>query len=365
MIFSKKFSRGHTMKIQLVNTKLLALLLLAIVPVTAAMAQPDNEPGMAKLPANPQGGPPPDAVLTPDQKLIDTRETFAGMMNPAKAISLSTPESTVRSFMWGFFKGDFKIARECVEGSLPYEKLIEVEKTIKKEMLDSAGEVRVLISEVHTYINGKNATVTLHFLASVDKEKQKIMVIESVERIKLHKNENTWQIVPEYHEPMEPIMGTPMLAEDILGNFFRVFVTADALSAAGTEAACQSNMKQLGLGIMMHVQDFDEVFTLTDDWVQQLLPYVKNEVITKCPAGENKNTAYSINNGLKGKKLVDLRGREHVIMVYEGQDGKFEYRHRTNTATNILFADGHVKAYSKNELDLALQNGTVRWKPEN
>jgi len=61
------------------------------------------------------------------------------------------------------------------------------------------------------------------------------------------------------------------------------------------QTACQSNMKQLGLAIMMYVQDYDERFvSVYDDgngypagriiWADKIFPYVKNRQVFVCPS---------------------------------------------------------------------------------
>ncbi len=66
------------------------------------------------------------------------------------------------------------------------------------------------------------------------------------------------------------------------------------------KSTCQSNLKQLGLGIMQYVQDYDERYpSVYDDargypagrliWADKIMPYVKNRKVFVCPS----NTAAS------------------------------------------------------------------------
>jgi prepilin-type N-terminal cleavage/methylation domain-containing protein/prepilin-type processing-associated H-X9-DG protein len=64
------------------------------------------------------------------------------------------------------------------------------------------------------------------------------------------------------------------------------------------KAACQSNLKQIGLGIAMYVQDYDETYPLSSMgytngyWYQILQPYIKNTQVFICPtAGVIMNAA--------------------------------------------------------------------------
>ena len=56
------------------------------------------------------------------------------------------------------------------------------------------------------------------------------------------------------------------------------------------QTACLSNMKQLMLGALMYVQDYDETFPMdcganpTMGFPDQIMPYIKNEQIFVCPS---------------------------------------------------------------------------------
>src|SRR5262245_63205815 len=57
-------------------------------------------------------------------------------------------------------------------------------------------------------------------------------------------------------------------------------------------SACQSNLKQLGLGMMQYVQDNDERFprlviqsgVYSDGWAGDIYPYVKSSSVFQCPS---------------------------------------------------------------------------------
>ena len=59
-------------------------------------------------------------------------------------------------------------------------------------------------------------------------------------------------------------------------------------------SSCQSNMKQIGLGMLQYTQDYDERTTLTDynnnySWRDAIYPYVKSEQIFMCPSDPGNN----------------------------------------------------------------------------
>lgn len=50
---------------------------------------------------------------------------------------------------------------------------------------------------------------------------------------------------------------------------------ADAMERART-SACQSNLKQVALAMLMYAQDYDEAYVIADRWPEALHPYTKN-----------------------------------------------------------------------------------------
>ncbi|HVK04182.1 MAG TPA: DUF1559 domain-containing protein [Armatimonadaceae bacterium] len=80
------------------------------------------------------------------------------------------------------------------------------------------------------------------------------------------------------------------------------------------QAACLSNQKQIGTGLMMYMQDYDEVYPMhidcnvpascfTMNWMMMIEPYTKNRQIYICPSRSDMvyggtNTSYYISYGL-------------------------------------------------------------------
>ena len=59
------------------------------------------------------------------------------------------------------------------------------------------------------------------------------------------------------------------------------------------QASCQSNLKQLALGVLMYAQDYDETLPATPSWGvsgslyhwwDKVMPYVKNVQLYRCPS---------------------------------------------------------------------------------
>jgi prepilin-type N-terminal cleavage/methylation domain-containing protein/prepilin-type processing-associated H-X9-DG protein len=59
-------------------------------------------------------------------------------------------------------------------------------------------------------------------------------------------------------------------------------------------SSCQSNEKQIGLGLMQYVQDYDETMPMNStneavgaNWVDKIQPYIKSYQLFKCPSDTN------------------------------------------------------------------------------
>ena len=169
-------------------------------------------------------------------------------------------------------------------------------------------------------------------------------------------------------------------------------------------SSCQSNLKQIGLGIQQYTQDYDEKmpysaslygaanFATTAgsiNWIAGIQPYVKSWQLFRCPSaqavtgipapnGEN-DASYMMNGVTVGRSLSKLRNPAELILVHEhffrsrdafvrpcpttGSpsapfDGPFTawlesgeaYNFLHFDGGNVLFTDGHVKWRRQNGL---------------
>jgi prepilin-type N-terminal cleavage/methylation domain-containing protein/prepilin-type processing-associated H-X9-DG protein len=80
-------------------------------------------------------------------------------------------------------------------------------------------------------------------------------------------------------------------------------------------ASCMSNLKQMGLGMMMYVQDYDETFPdryyenseTTQYWWILLQPYTKSEQLFQCPSSPFSRSTTAITNGEYGANLFVIK----------------------------------------------------------
>src|SRR6476661_7875124 len=66
-------------------------------------------------------------------------------------------------------------------------------------------------------------------------------------------------------------------------------------------ASCQSNLKQIGLGLIQYTQDYDEMTPqeATADglrWMDEIYPYVKSEQIFVCPSTSSSQKKFVLNS---------------------------------------------------------------------
>jgi len=144
------------------------------------------------------------------------------------------------------------------------------------------------------------------------------------------------------------------------------------------QASCSSNLKQLALGWLMYVQDYDERCmavcwgTGNTCWDRRdlaqggraLMPYSKNEQIYFCPSAEKPSdssaSSYNTNRviGWTPKKLSVLQEPSRTLLFGEGNGlrwmpynptccggnaGHKGMKPNHNEGANCAYTDGHVK----------------------
>jgi len=154
---------------------------------------------------------------------------------------------------------------------------------------------------------------------------------------------------------------------------FPVFAKAREAARA---TACKNNLKQIGTGIMMYVQDYDELYmgrSFAGHWGIAIQPYVKNTQLFRCPSnptntrvadgsGGQLTPCYGLNawnhDGAISQAVVDAPAdrilvgenfnNNHNDFAHWNWGAANDYRDRQfaghSGTQNFLYEDGHVKA---------------------
>ncbi|MGD9519772.1 MAG: DUF1559 domain-containing protein [Armatimonadota bacterium] len=173
------------------------------------------------------------------------------------------------------------------------------------------------------------------------------------------------------------------------------------------QASCASNLKQLGLGWQMYVQDYDErcmavcytgvsnsCWDRRDYWFYHggggscLGPYVKNWDIYFCPSVNPSTTdvtvcTYNTNKAIgqpPGVKLAELQEPSRTMLFSEGNSTRWMPYNGTccssrplttnrpkvvqpnhNEGANVAFCDGHVKWYKTSDIPMDDYRDSSLW----
>lgn len=142
-----------------------------------------------------------------------------------------------------------------------------------------------------------------------------------------------------------------------------VYLASRPLKRSGQTWNCQSNLKQIGLGMFQYTRDYDEQFPRAENWMEELRPYTvryKNSVDSKifqqvfrCPT---KQSYYALNVYYDRLSMIQDKSPSSSPLVFDFAGGRLNQSddgknwpispvHTTlqTTGNNVLFGDGHVE----------------------
>ncbi len=123
--------------------------------------------------------------------------------------------------------------------------------------------------------------------------------------------------------------------------------------------SCQSNLKQIALGIKQYERDNNEKFPPANKWMDAVKPYVTsvgNEQWFQCPSQTTQGFGYAFNSLLSQKSPKNFPHLDSTVSVYDSTDSQrnasglgenLAFRHQNGA--NTAFADGHVKWFPKTQ----------------
>ena len=122
--------------------------------------------------------------------------------------------------------------------------------------------------------------------------------------------------------------------------------------AKAQQAACLSNLKQLALAALMFASDNDDTFPDADKWTDQIMPYLRNEQVLRCPSAPGLECAYAMNRALSGRHQDAVGPTAEQLLLFDsnlgkrnssGGAGEVADPPRHEGGNNFCFVDGHAK----------------------
>lgn len=141
-------------------------------------------------------------------------------------------------------------------------------------------------------------------------------------------------------------------------------------------SVCHSNLKQMALGHIQYIQDYDDLMPQisagNQGWVDLLQPYMISAQIYQCPTAENRaiekaplSTDYFLNARVAGLKRSRIPSGSQTLLLGEGFDNGGTNSHFSELPFDWLTAE---KSPIKRHLDganYAWVDGHVKWlRPE-
>ena len=130
-------------------------------------------------------------------------------------------------------------------------------------------------------------------------------------------------------------------------------------------SSCQSNEKQIALGLKQYLQDNNEKYPAATGWQAALEPYVKSSALFKCPSASGTGAFdYSFNSYLSRLNESKIEFSETTVLTTESARASQAAAETSSTAgerhfegSNYAFTDGHVKWLKLPQVDATTNNG--------
>jgi prepilin-type processing-associated H-X9-DG protein len=194
-------------------------------------------------------------------------------------------------------------------------------------------------------------------------------------------------ISPQWNWPGRIFLGV------IVVNTATAFLSLFKTRESGGPVPCQSNLKQISLGVLQYCDDYDGKMPITaagGGWAEALQPYLKSTQLFRCVSARpgatgTTYTDYFYNARNQGRVIKIIEEPWRVIMLGDGNDGRdatnasyaltsiaeawrtdssspaFRHENRANYA----FVDGHVKAVRVEQITTMRDGDKYYFQPRN
>ncbi|RYG36430.1 hypothetical protein EON81_09880 [bacterium] len=258
----------------------------------------------------------------------------------ALAIAADTPEGALRDFVASINRADIPAAVKLVDGSDP-----KSNRELITGMLRESKVKLTLgpITRKDTVLTFDVNVTDFPFVGG--EEKMKASTVNVVQR------EDGWKIVASKNskDPTGIVGGlAAMLKSD------EIFQQA---KIAAKKSATLSNLKQIALATVSYSMDNRDTLKMTSkDAKTKIAPYLKDPSLFKDPTLE-RDDVYIFNGLLAGKSVDSIKAPAETVLWSIGPKGALLFPFMNGQQTIIAYADGHVKAVSR---EVAAK---LRWKP--
>lgn len=119
---------------------------------------------------------------------------------------------------------------------------------------------------------------------------------------------------------------------------------------------CMTKLKQLSVGFLIYSSDYDDVLPRRTDWMDAIMPYIKNLELLHCPTvskDDKENYGYAYCDLRDGINLKTIREPAKAELLFDstlieknasGSISTLPTPGRHGGKNNIAYADGHVKS---------------------
>lgn len=271
------------------------------------------------------------------------------------SIDLSSPKATVLSFVKSFESLNFTNCAKCVQGG----KLENFEPMLKS--MPAGYKFKMDLRDIDSKEVGNSAVVTGNLWIKSSAPGQEDSETTYFEKLSVVKVEQSWLIQPrKLNETDKNVTILTGIASVLAFGMPATTTPSQMESAPPTQtprdahAITLSNLKQLALGTIVYSADYNDRLP-NANWQKQLEPYTKSQRVFQSPMNSReRQSPYTFNSALFGKKLKSVTKPAETVLLYEGSKGVIAFLYNSRGA--VAFADGHVKLVSKQE---AVQ---LKWK---